>query len=342
MNEDKVSDQFHTITDDNIIQIHLLYIPLFLHWDDTTVVAQPLVNHRALSITNLIRKEFREKMQHKVNDFAEEMHAVVYELRNKNVEDESPSAPIFSTYVTNSEDSTGHELQNVEAIYPTVQGLKDCAKALQIQYKISNNSAQTIRQLFEKIINKKKIQELIQVHQLESVDDSSDKPNNSRQMQINWMSIKREIMGQPIRIALINGLQRCGIAAHLLGNKVLRNSVPKDALSNTYKFNSDSGLQTIVPLHLIQPISRELDTNFIIKCSEYSKVVQLRKYESFQTTVKAQLFEILASTGNEKCKDINSKRIIHHTFWTERAVSKDNLAKIPCSWKINFSTFRLT
>jgi hypothetical protein len=38
--EEKILGQFQTIVDDNIIQIHLLYIPLFLHWDDTTVVAQ--------------------------------------------------------------------------------------------------------------------------------------------------------------------------------------------------------------------------------------------------------------------------------------------------------------
>jgi hypothetical protein len=117
----------------------------------------------------------------------------------------------------------------------------------------------------------------------------------------------------------------------MLGNKVLLNSVPKDALSNSYTFNSDSGLQTIVPLHLMQPIIHEFDTTFVKKCSKYSKIVQLRKYESFQSTVKAQLYEILASTGNEKCNEINKKRIIHHTIWTERTVSKNDLAKIPCS-----------
>jgi len=110
---------------------------------------------------------------------------------------------------------------------------------------------------------------------LKSVDDNSIRPNNSQQIQVNWISIKKEIMRQPIRVTLINGLQRCGIAAHMLGNKVLRNSVPKDALSNTYTFNSDSGLQTIVPLHLMQLIIHEFDTTFVKKCSEYSKIVQL-------------------------------------------------------------------
>jgi hypothetical protein len=196
--EEKILGQFQTIVDDNIIQIHLLCIPLFLHWDDTTVAAQPLVNHRALSISNLKCNEFREKMQQNGNDFAEEMHAVVYEVREKSVEDNFPSVPIFSTYVTTLEDSTGHELHNVEAIYPTVQGLKDFAKALQVQSKITNNSANTIRLLFEKIMNKKKLQDLLQGHKLKSVDDNSIRPNNSLQMQVNWISIKKEIMRHPI------------------------------------------------------------------------------------------------------------------------------------------------
>jgi hypothetical protein len=145
-------------------------------------------------------------MQQKGNDFVKEMHAVVYEVREKSVEDNFPSVPIFSTDVTTPEDSTGHELHNVEAIYPIVQGLKDFAKALQVQSKITNNSANTIRLFFEKIMNKKKLQDLLQGHQLKSVDDNSIRPNNSQQIQVNWISIKKEIMRQPIQVALINGL----------------------------------------------------------------------------------------------------------------------------------------
>jgi len=146
-------------------------------------------------------------------------------------------------------------------------------------------------------------------------------------------------MGQPIRIALLNGLQRCGLATHLLGNKVLHNSVPRDALSDTYKFNSDSGLKTVIPLHLMLPKTREFDTTFVKSCSEYSKIVQLRKYESFQTTVKAQLYELLASTGNVTCNAVNEKRLIKHTYWTERTVSKLIWQKIIISEKLTYYNF---
>ena len=320
--QQKIFEHFQNMVHDSILQIHLLYIPLFVHWDDVTVVAQPLVNHRALSIQNIKSKDFRRKMQQEGSDFAEEMHAVIYELRKKDNGENLSSVPIYSTYVINPDQSIEHELTDVEAVYPTVQGLKSCAKALGVQYRITNNSASTIKQLFERIINKASLQALLQGHQLETVEDNTVRPNNSQTMQTQWNSLKQEIMSQPIRIALLNGLQRCGLVAHMLGNKVLHNSVARDATKDTYKFTSDSGLKTVIPLHIMLPITQEFDATFVKSCSEYSKIVQLRKYESFQTTIKAQLYEILASTGHVTCKAINEKRLIHHTFWTERTVSK--------------------
>ncbi len=104
----------------------LKYKLLFVHWDNVTVVAQPLVNHRALSIQNIKSKDFRRKMQQEGSDFAEEMHAVIYELRNKDNGENLSSVPIYSTYVINPDQSIEHELTDVEAVYPTVQGLKNC------------------------------------------------------------------------------------------------------------------------------------------------------------------------------------------------------------------------
>jgi hypothetical protein len=142
-----------------------------------------------LSIQNKKSKDFRRKMQQEGNDFAEEMHAVIYELKKKENENNLSSVPIYSTYVINPEQSIEHELTDVEAVYPTVQGLKNCVKALGLQYRIMNNSASTIRQLFERIINKTSIQALLQGHQLESVEDHTIRPNNSQQMQVRWKSL---------------------------------------------------------------------------------------------------------------------------------------------------------
>jgi hypothetical protein len=93
----KIFEHFQNMVHDSILQIHLLYIPLFVHWDDVTDVAQPLVNHRALSIQNIKGKDFRRKMQQEGNDFAEEIHAVIYELKKKENGDNLSSVPIYSS-----------------------------------------------------------------------------------------------------------------------------------------------------------------------------------------------------------------------------------------------------
>ncbi len=59
-------------------------------------------------------------------------------------------------------------------------------------YVVQYNSASTIKQLFERIINKTSIQALLQGHQLESVEDNTVRPNNSQQMQVRWKSLKQE------------------------------------------------------------------------------------------------------------------------------------------------------
>ena len=105
--QQKILEHFQNTVHDSILQINLLYIPLFVHWDDVTDVAQPLVNHRALSIQNIKSKDFRRKIQQEGNDFAEEMHAVKYELKKKENEDNLSSVPIYSTYVINPEQSNG-------------------------------------------------------------------------------------------------------------------------------------------------------------------------------------------------------------------------------------------
>ncbi len=46
-------DVFVTKVVDVIIQIHMVEIALFLYGDKTTVVGQPLVNHRPLYVSNM-------------------------------------------------------------------------------------------------------------------------------------------------------------------------------------------------------------------------------------------------------------------------------------------------
>jgi hypothetical protein len=51
-----------------------------LYEDNTTVLVQPDVNHRALSRPFLNNREFLSRMQQQDYDFSEEMHALVYQV----------------------------------------------------------------------------------------------------------------------------------------------------------------------------------------------------------------------------------------------------------------------
>jgi hypothetical protein len=101
----------------------MVEIALFLYGDNTTMVWQPLVNHHPLFVNNMRSRDFLDKMQSKSHDFGEEMHATVYEVhKKKNNEDDPIAVPVYSTYVTSDNDPTGHELTDIVAVYPSVEG----------------------------------------------------------------------------------------------------------------------------------------------------------------------------------------------------------------------------
>jgi hypothetical protein len=139
-----------TTVEDAVIHMHLIQIALLVHSDRTTVLAQPNVNHRALSINDIKSGDFITKMQEKNNDYAEEMHALVYEIRTVTSSAEDNVA-VFSTYNTTIDMPEGHQMIDVEAIYPTLEGLKKLSKAMGFSKHPSKNDPQNIVGLFQRI-----------------------------------------------------------------------------------------------------------------------------------------------------------------------------------------------
>jgi hypothetical protein len=137
---------------DVIIQIHMVKIALFLYGDKTTVVGQLLVNHRPLYVSNMKSRDFLDKMQSKSHDFGEEMHATVYEVRKKtNNEDDPIAVPVYSAHVTSDDDPTGHELTDIVAVYPSVEGLKRLVSTVGLQMQVKDNTPRTIIEIFKQI-----------------------------------------------------------------------------------------------------------------------------------------------------------------------------------------------
>ncbi len=94
-------------------------------------------------------------MQEKNNDYAEEMHALVYEIRTVTSSAED-NVVVFSTYNTTIDTPEGHQLINVEAIYPTLEGLKKLSKAMGFSKHPSKNDPQNIVALFQRIAEREK------------------------------------------------------------------------------------------------------------------------------------------------------------------------------------------
>jgi hypothetical protein len=178
-------DVFITKVVDVIIQIHMVEIALFLYGDKTTVVGQPLVNHHPLYVSNMKSRDFLDKMQSKSHDFGEEMHATVYEVRKKtNNEDDPIAVPVYSAYVTSDDDPTGHELTDIVAVYPSVEGLKRLVLTVGLQMQLKDNTPRTIIEIFKQIaMTCNFAKDIFTKKEQFGIDPVHLKPNNANKIQ---------------------------------------------------------------------------------------------------------------------------------------------------------------
>jgi hypothetical protein len=228
---------FVTKVVDVVVQIHMVEIALFLYGNNTTVVGQPLVNHRPLFISNMKSRDFLDKMQLKSHDFGEEMHVTVYEVRKKsNNKDDPEAVPVYSTYVTSDNDLTGHELTDIVAVYPSVEGLQKLVSTVGLQMQVKDNKPMTIIDIFKQITTTcHHAKDIFTGKEKFGIDPVHLKPNNATQMQTRYRAIRSKLQSQPIRLALLGGLQRCGLTAHLLGNKTIHNKPPHEPKKTPYR-----------------------------------------------------------------------------------------------------------
>jgi len=153
------------------------------------------------------------------------------------------------------------------------------------------------------------------------IDPVHLKPNYTTQMQTRYKAIQSQLQNQPIRLGMLGGLQRFGLMAHLLGNKTIQNKPPHEPKRTPYKFTGESSLRVLSPLHIILPQQQQFNTNYILECAEYSRSIQDKKRDGFQTTIKVQLYDILAGNTYETADDYNPMRMIDKTYWLDRDVS---------------------
>jgi hypothetical protein len=260
-------------------------------------------------------------MQNIGNDFNEEMHVLVYELVKATTREEidffrnsDKHVPLYSVYMTNDKDLYPKEIPNMFATYPTVDGFMKLAEAVFLHESDLNNLHQQKNQLNTVGVRDVFIQEdfedlfwkevFYHVQLQTQANVSPMVPNNTMQIQERYRRLKKEFQDQhPIRFAVLGGLHRCGLSVHMLGNYVIRNGPPlQNKEKDAYFFTAESSLNTKVPVHLFSPLEQKIDLKVLQRCENCSRLIQLRKTESFGTTIKAQLFDLLKSTPEQYAK----------------------------------------
>jgi hypothetical protein len=317
---------FRSLVTDYSLPMNLLQIALFLQSTDNTVICQPQVNYRPLSISNIKTNRFIANMEGTTGDLNEEMHVILYEVTD--VETPGRTVPIYSVYTTDEESIIGKQETLIYAQHPTIRELYKFAKIIQPdkQWKLEPPvdryaEADDIEKVFCADTVKELYTETTYFYQQSNVGlaKKGRKPKNTAQIQAAFATAKSSFQKtHRIRFAIIGGLHRVALAAHMFGNYVLDNKRPTKAHPNTYNFNGKSVLNSVLAVHLLIPHSQKLDEIFISHCREYSCIVQNRKSESFGPTIKSEMYLLL--TGLSK-PETNFKRHINSTFWTNDQVS---------------------
>jgi hypothetical protein len=235
---------------------------------------------------------------------------------------------VYSTYTTTEEGTLGHEIPRTYPIYPTKEGLQKFVDALEleekdennkvVQFVVRNNYPEEIQCIMLSWAVSKR--DIYTSSKINKDGEKTLKTNNTAQVQ---QVVKKTIKSQPICLAMIGGLHRCGLATHLLANANIRNARPDFRTDIQYTITQQSSINVDIPLHVIVPKEDTLRNSFVRVCAEYSENIQEWKTQSFTTTIKQQIFDILSSTVNsEKSQHVNNLRFIHYTYWTEHDVSK--------------------
>jgi hypothetical protein len=174
-----------------------------------------------------------------------------------------------------------------------------------IQYKVEKNSVEGIQNIFKAIDFDKCVHEDI----LYGTRSGDHVPNNATQIQTKFTAERNAFhRNHYIQFALVGGLHRCGLLQHVLGNYVIYKGNPMHATNKTYTFNGESSFNCKVPVHIIAPLSEQLNESILQACRDFSKIIQERKNESFFETIKSQMY-LLLSKPNTEIGKINEKKI---------------------------------
>jgi len=307
---DDVNEQFQGIVSGNVkkkitsltevcsellVGLDFIIMLTMIEQSDSCLLCQPMVNTRRLGIKQIEDERFINAMIGESGDIAEDMHAILYEVTD---EESNETVPIYPTYVTDENSIDLGPLKGKYAKYPTRESLLQMAKELGLT-DIDTTALDLVGEIFTHLSRGRSsdiIHKSLFTQQINYCNKEKETKCSPIHITKNFITLQHNLQSKHnIRIALLNGLHRSGLALHILGNYRIKNAKPLRSQKSLYQFTENSMINTMIGFHIFQAERQTYTQSFLKMCRTYSETVTKRKYDHVELTVRSQLYDLLTN-----------------------------------------------
>jgi len=278
-----------------LVGLDFIIMLTMIEQSDSCLLCQPMVNTRRLGIKQIEDERFINAMIGESGDIAEDMHAILYEVTD---EESNETVPIYPTYVTDENSIDLGPLKGKYAKYPTRESLLQMAKELGLT-DIDTTALDLVGEIFTHLSRGRSsdiIHKSLFTQQINYRDKEKETKCSPIHITKNFITLQHNLQSKHnIRIALLNGLHRSGLALHILGNYRIKNAKPLRSQKSLYQFTENSMINTMIGFHIFQAERQTYTQSFLKMCRTYSETVTKRKYDHVELTVRSQLYDLLTN-----------------------------------------------
>ena len=278
-----------------LVGLDFIIMLTMIEQSDSCLLCQPMVNTRRLGIKQIEDERFINAMIGESGDIAEDMHAILYEVTD---EESNETVPIYPTYVTDENSIDLGPLKGKYAKYPTRESLLQMAKELGLT-DIDTTALDLVGEIFTHLSRGRSsdiIHKSLFTQQINYCNKEKETKCSPIHITKNFITLQHNLQSKHnIRIALLNGLHRSGLALHILGNYRIKNAKPLRSQKSLYQFTENSMINTMIGFHIFQAERQTYTQSFLKMCRTYSETVTKRKYDHVELTVRSQLYDLLTN-----------------------------------------------
>ena len=301
-----------------LVGLDFIIMLTMIEQSDSCLLCQPMVNTRRLGIKQIEDERFINAMIGESGDIAEDMHAILYEVTD---EESNETVPIYPTYVTDENSIDLGPLKGKYAKYPTRESLLQMAKELGLT-DIDTTALDIVGEIFTQLSKGRSsdiLHNFLFTQQINYCNKEKETKCSPIHITKNFITLQHNLQSKHnIRIALLNGLHRSGLALHILGNYRIKNAKPLRSQKSLYQFTENSMINTMIGFHIFQAERQTYTQSFLKMCRTYSETVTKRKYDHVELTVRSQLYDLLT---NKTKRDLLDKYKIPISIITAGEVS---------------------